>query len=47
MMAGEITFDRGPIRNTEAPSSRIEAMKISSHAAAIPGRNSGSDTVRI
>jgi hypothetical protein len=47
MIAGDITFDCGPIRKTDAPSSRTEAMKISNQAAAIPGRNSGSETVRI
>ena len=47
MIEGEMTFDCGPTRNTEAPSSRIEAMKISSHAAAMPGRSNGNETVRI
>ena len=42
---GAITFEYGPIRNTDTPSSRTEAMKINSHAATRPGRNSGSVTV--
>src|SRR5580704_20682 len=44
---GAITLALGPIRNTEAPSSRTQAMKISSHAASMPGLSSGRVTVRI
>ena len=44
---GAITLALGPIRNTEAPSSRTQAMKISSHAARMPGFRSGRVTVRI
>src|SRR5216683_3948046 len=44
---GAITLALGPIRNTEAPSSRTQAMKISSHAARMPGLSSGRVTVRI
>src|SRR5689334_6765096 len=44
---GAITLALGPIRNTETPSSRTQAMKISSQAAITPGFRSGSVTVRI
>src|SRR5206468_10421991 len=44
---GAITLASGPIRNTEAPSSRTQAMKISSQAARIPGLSNGRVTVRI
>src|SRR5258708_4377300 len=44
---GAITLALGPIRNTEAPSSRTQAMKISSQAASMPGLSSGRVTVRI
>ena len=44
---GAITLALGPIRNTEAPSSRTQAMKISNHAAMMPGFSSGKVTVRI
>ena len=46
-MAGPITFAFGPIRNSEAPSSRTEEMKISSQAATIPGSHQRKVTVRI
>ena len=46
-IAGAITLEFGPIRKIETPSSRTEAMKISSHAATRPGRSSGMVTVRI
>ena len=36
-IAGAITLEFGPIRKIETPSSRTEAMKISSHAATRPG----------
>ena len=36
-IAGAITLEFGPIRKIETPSSRTEAMKISSHAATMPG----------
>src|SRR5262249_38266919 len=44
---GAITLALGPIRKTEAPSSRRRAMKISSQAAITPGRSNGRVTVRI
>src|SRR4051794_32282761 len=44
---GAITRASGPIRKTDTPNSRTQAMKISSHAARMPGRNSGRVTVRI
>src|SRR3954463_10916853 len=44
---GAITLALGPIRKAEAPSSRTQAMKISSHAARMPGFRSGKVTVRI
>ena len=47
MIAGDTTLDCGPIRKIDAPSSRIEAIRISSHAAASPGRSSGREIVRI
>ena len=46
-MAGAITLEFGPIRKIDTPSSRTEAMKISSHAATRPGRSNGMVTVRI
>ena len=46
-IAGAITLEFGPIRKIETPSSRTDAMKISSHAATMPGRSSGIVTVRI
>ena len=44
---GAITLAFGPIRKTDTPSSRTQAMKISSHAARMPGFSSGRVTVRI
>src|SRR5262249_36229472 len=44
---GAITLALGPINSTDVPSSRTQAMKISSHAARMPGFSSGSVTVRI
>src|SRR4029450_38130 len=44
---GAITLALGPIRNTEAPSSRTQAMKINGHAARMRGFSSGRVTVRI
>src|SRR4051812_21927749 len=38
---GAITLALGPIRKTDAPSSRTQAMKISSHAARMPGLSGG------
>ncbi len=46
-IAGAITLEFGPIRKIDTPSSRTEAMKISSQAATRPGRSSGMVTVRI
>ena len=34
---GAITLALGPIRKADTPSSRTQAMKISSHAATMPG----------
>ena len=46
-MEGAMTLECGPIRNTDTPSSRTLAMKISSQAAIRPGFSKGSVTVRI
>src|SRR5690349_17225776 len=44
---GAITLAFGPIRNTETPSSRTQAMKINSQAAITPGLSRGRVIVRI
>ena len=47
MIEGAMTLALLPTRKIETPSSLTLAMNTNSHAAIIPGRSSGSVTVRI
>src|SRR5258706_13371224 len=44
---GVMTFEGGPIRRIEAPSSRMLATNSGGHAASSPGHSSGLETVRM